>query len=205
VAFPDYSGKPIYRKLIDLRQLSRLGIVLGVLIVFSALSTVLLGFQLANYSPWMPPQNTNSTSIPPPVNPVNRSLALWQGGSYVLAPVSWGLVLGAWLWRGRVRAEWSRLGLTEDLFRLLMKMRGSGTRASIMRALDTPKDRFQLSKDLGLDWTTIDYQVRVLLKYGLVAEDAAYGNVKMYKLTPVGELLLKALREMEKDEGAPTQ
>jgi predicted transcriptional regulator len=92
-----------------------------------------------------------------------------------------------------------------DLFRLLMKMRGSGMRASIMRALDTPKDSYQLSKDLGLDWTTIDYQVRVLLKYGLVAEDAAYGNVKMYKLTPVGELLLKALREMEKNEGTPAE
>ena len=71
-----------------------------------------------------------------------------------------------------------------------------------MRALETPKDRYQLSKDLGLDWTTIDYQVRVLLKYGLVAEDSAYGNVRLYRLTPVGELLLKALRELEKDEGA---
>lgn len=184
--------------------MSKFGVALGVLVVFSAVSTVLLGFQLANFSPWTPPHNTNSTSIPPPVNPVNDSLALWQGGSYVLAPMSWGLVLGAWLWRGRARAEWTRLGLTEDLFRLLTKMRGSGTRTSIMRALETPKDRFQLSKDLGLDWTTIDYQVRVLLKYGLVVEDAVYGNVKMYKLTSVGELLLKALKEMEKAEDAPT-
>jgi predicted transcriptional regulator len=104
-----------------------------------------------------------------------------------------------------VRAEWSRLGLTEDLFILLTKMRGSGTRTSIMRALETPKDRFQLSKDLGLDWTTIDYQIRVLLKYGLVTEDSAYGNVRLYKLTPVGELLLKALRELEKDESSSTR
>lgn len=70
-----------------------------------------------------------------------------------------------------------------------------------MQALETPKDRFQLSKDLGLDWTTVDYQVRVLAKYGLVAEDAAYGSVKLYKLTPIGEVLLNALREMEKREG----
>jgi predicted transcriptional regulator len=77
-------------------------------------------------------------------------------------------------------------------------MRGSGTRTSIMQALETPKDRFQLSKDLGLDWTIVDYQVRVLSKYGLVSEDAAYGNVKLYKLTPIGDVLLKALREMEK-------
>ena len=111
--------------------------------------------------------------------------------------------MGAWLWRGRVKSQWIRLGLTEDLFRLLTKMRGSGTRTSIMEALETPKDRFQLSKSLGLDWTTVDYQVGVLLKYGLVIEESAYGNVKLYKLTPIGEVLLKALKEMEGKEGQP--
>jgi predicted transcriptional regulator len=93
--------------------------------------------------------------------------------------------------------------LTEDLFRLLKKMKGGGTRTSIMRALDTPKDRFQLSKDLGFDWTTIDYQVQVLQKYGLVKEEAAYGNVKLYSLTPVGQVLLNALKETEKREDRP--
>jgi predicted transcriptional regulator len=73
-----------------------------------------------------------------------------------------------------------------------------------MASLETPKDRFQLSKDLNLDWTTVDYQVRVLLKYGLVNEEAAYGNVKLFKLTPIGDILLKAMREMEKDEGKPS-
>lgn len=172
--------------------------LLGVLVLFALFNSTLLAFELGNYHPW-PQANTNSSSFEPPPNAAIASLALLQGGSFILAPVSWGFVLGAWLWRGRVRAEWSRLGLTEDLFRLLTKMRGSGTRTSIMKALETPKDRFQLAKDLGFDWTTIDYQVRVLLKYGLVAVDAAYDNVKLYKLTPVGDVLLKALREMEED------
>lgn len=70
-----------------------------------------------------------------------------------------------------------------------------------MRALETPKDRFQLSKDLGLDWTTVDYQVGVLLKYNLVTENAAYGNVKLFALTPMGEIILKALNEMHSDNG----
>jgi len=72
-----------------------------------------------------------------------------------------------------------------------------------MEALETPKDRFQLSKGLGLDWTTVDYQVGVLLKYGLVIEESAYGNVKLYKLTPIGEVLLKALKEMERNNSPP--
>lgn len=104
------------------------------------------------------------------------------------------------MWRGRVRAEWARLGLTEDLFKLLTRMKGSGTRTSILRALATPKDRFQLAKDLNLDWTTVNYQVRVLSKYGLVTEDVAYGKVRLFKLTPIGDVILKALYEIEQRE-----
>lgn len=167
--------------------------------MFGAFNTILLGFQLVNFSPWTQ-QGTNSSGIGPS-NPVNSSLALLQQGSFVLAPVTWGAVLGAWLWRGRIKADWTRLGLSEDTFRLLTRMRGSGTRTSIMRALETPKDRFQLSKDLGLDWTTVDYQVGVLLKYNLVTENAAYGNVKLFALTPMGENILKALNEMQGDNG----
>ena len=181
--------------------MSRFRVLFAVLFAFALFSTVLLGFELANYHPW-PVGNENGTGYGPSSNPSNSPLALLQGGSYVLAPVSWGFVLGAWLWRGRVKSQWTRLGLTEDLFRLLTKMRGSGTRTSIMEALETPKDRFQLSKGLGLDWTTVNYQVGVLLKYGLVIEESAYGNVKLYKLTPIGEVLLKALKEMERNEGA---
>ncbi len=180
--------------------MSKYKFVLAALSVFALFNTVLLVFELAGYHPWTS-GNTSSYSFNPPPNSALASLASLQGGSYVLAPISWGFVVGAWLWRGRVKSQWSRLGLTEDLFRLLTKMRGSGTRTSIMEALETPKDRFQLSKGLGLDWTTVDYQVGVLLKYGLVIEESAYGNVKLYKLTPIGEVLLKALKEMESKEG----
>ena len=179
--------------------MSKFRVLFAALFAFALFSTVLLGFELVSYHPWAS-GNTNGTAYGQSSNPGTSPLALLQGGSYVLAPLSWGFVLGAWLWRGSVKSQWTRLGLTEDLFRLLTKMRGSGTRTSIMVELETPKDRFQLSKSLGLDWTTIDYQVRVLLKYGLVIEESAYGNVKLYKLTPIGEVLLRALREMERNE-----
>ena len=180
--------------------MSKFRILFAALFAFALFSTVLLGFELASYHPWATGNENGTSGYGPSSNPSSPALALLQGGSYVLAPLSWGFVLGAWLWRGSVKSQWTRLGLTEDLFRLLTKMRGSGTRTSIMEELETPKDRFQLSKSLGLDWTTIDYQVRVLLKYGLVIEESAYGNVKLYKLTPIGEVLLRALREMERSE-----
>ena len=172
----------------------RHNVLLVVLIVLALFTSALLSFELAGYHPWL--NGNENPGEPFGSNLGNSTLASLQAESYLLAPMSWGFVLGAWLWRGRVKSEWTRLGLSEDLFRLLTKMRGSGTRTSIMAALETPKDRFQLSKDLELDWTTVDYQVRVLLKYGLVIEDTAYGNVKLYKLTPVGEVLLKALKEI---------
>lgn len=172
-------------------------IILALLVVLALFNTVLLAFELGNYHPW-----ASSSS---PYGPSEGSFILnqLQTGSLALAPFNWSLFVGAWIWRGRIRFQWTRLGLTEDLFRLLKKMRGSETRTSILLALDTPKDRFQLAKDLGLDWTTVNYQISVLLRYGLVVEDVAYGNVKLYRLTPVGAVLLNAVLEMGKKEGLP--
>jgi len=76
-------------------------------------------------------------------------------------------------------------------------MKGSKTRIGMIRALTVPKDRYQLANELGLDWTTVDYHIRVLLENGLVHEQTAYGNVKMYELTPIGSTLLKVLDETD--------
>lgn len=96
-----------------------------------------------------------------------------------------------------MKSNWIRLGLTKDTFNLLIKMRGSKTRIGMIRALTVPKDRYQLAKELGLDWTTVDYHIRVLLENGLVHEQSAYGNVKMYELTSIGSTLLKVLDETD--------
>lgn len=78
-------------------------------------------------------------------------------------------------------------------------MKGSKARSMILTALRTPKDRFQLAKVLSLDWSTIDYHIRVLCKHGLIGEKNAYGNVKLYELTPSGVSLLKVLEELNRE------
>jgi predicted transcriptional regulator len=169
-----------------------------VLLTFAILNTSLLGLSLLRVSPWTPPPAGNSTSFPQSPSLVTLPLIVLQNNSIALFPISWGAVVGAWIWRGRAKSDWSRRGLDQGLFKLLLQMKGGETRTTILKALLTPKDRFQLARDLELDWTTIDYHIQVLLKYGLVREKTAYGNVKLYELTPTGDTLLNALEEMSR-------
>ena len=105
--------------------------------------------------------------------------------------------MGAFVWRGSARATWKKSGLEQDVFKLIMNMKGSKNRIQLLRNLSAPKDRMQLAKELSLDWATVDYHVGVLLKYGLISEKAVYGQVKVFELTDVGSTLLKVLEEME--------
>jgi DNA-binding transcriptional ArsR family regulator len=114
----------------------------------------------------------------------------------VLAPLSWIAVVGAWRWRGRNRAKWTASGLSEDLFRSLIRMKGGKTRVLLMGNLAAPKDRFRLAQELKLDWKTVDYEIKVLLRHGLIAEHLAYGDVRLYKTTPIGSLVLKLVKEL---------
>jgi DNA-binding transcriptional ArsR family regulator len=178
--------------------LFRYNLVVGILLGFAILNTILLGLQLVSITPWTPPVSSgNSTVItqrsPPPVA---LPLILLQSHSLLLAPISWGAVVGVWIWRGRIKSRWTRLGLDQGLFRLLLQMKGSATRTTILKSLLTPKDRLQLAKDLDLDWTTIDYHIQVLLKHGLIEENTAYGNVRLYELTKTGSDLLSVLEEI---------
>lgn len=113
--------------------------------------------------------------------------------SPVLAPIGWVLFAGVWVWRGRVKSQWERLGFDSDTFRLFMKMRGGPTRAKLLSALDKPKDRFRLATDLGMDWRAVDQQMVVLGRHGLVIDRVAYGKVRMYELTASGRRLLELL------------
>ncbi len=178
---------------------SKYSIVLYLVLAFAILNTLLLGLQLLGHPVAGPPNNANSTGATPiSPSPVSLPLVVLQAHSIALVPISWAAVVGAWIWRGRAKSNWSRRGLDQGLFKLLLQMKGGETRTTILKSLLTPKDRFQLARDLELDWTTIDYHVQVLLKYGLVQEKTAYGNVKLYELTPVGNILLNALEEMSR-------
>ena len=103
------------------------------------------------------------------------------------------------VWRGKVRSRWESLGFDSAVFELFTRMKGAKTRLSLLDALSVPKDRMRLARELGVDWRAIDYHIYRLSKCGLVQEDRAFGNVKLYGLTTSGETLLRLLREFECD------
>jgi len=114
-----------------------------------------------------------------------------------LSTTSWAMVGGLWIWRGRVRSRWESMGFDSQMFQLFMRMRRARTRSNLLHALSSPKDRLQLAHELGLDWSAVDYHVVLLNKHGLVKEDFAFGRVRMYRLTNLGESLLRLLGEFD--------
>ncbi|MCS7139023.1 MAG: hypothetical protein NZ873_03115 [Crenarchaeota archaeon] len=84
-------------------------------------------------------------------------------------------------------------------FRIIHEYEGRGTRLNLLRSLSSPKDRAQLANELGLDWKTIDRQIQILNKYGFVREQATYGRIKVYELTPLGLILLRLIHDLEED------
>jgi hypothetical protein len=128
-----------------------------------------------------------------------------QATSIFLAPVTWVLIGGMWVWRGRVRARYSEMGFGSDVFELFMKMKGGATRIKVLNMLTTPKDRLQLAQEMGVDWKTVDRHVEILNKYGFVSEHAAYGTVRLYEVTPLGRMLLNLFDDLEKTDGPIAQ
>ena len=97
-----------------------------------------------------------------------------------------------------MKSRWEGLGFDSGIFDLFIKMKGAKTRLNLLDALSRPKDRLQLAQELGLDWKAVDYHIVLLNRYGLVHEDHAFGNVRMYRLTKQGEVLLQLLKEFNK-------
>lgn len=154
------------------------------------------------------PTSTSSTTSTTNGNGLNGQfsslergpLAAVQSASLYLAPMSWTLVAGAWFWRGRVRTKWRERGFDSDVFELFMKMKGGATRIKLLNSLGSPKDRLQLAHEMKLDWKAIDRHVQILSKYGFVSEQAAYGSVRLYQVTPMGKMVLDLFNELEQAE-----
>jgi DNA-binding transcriptional ArsR family regulator len=100
------------------------------------------------------------------------------------------------MWRGRLKSRWEELGFDSDVFQLFVKMKGGRTKLKVMNALGKPKDRYQLAKELGLDWRAVDQHLVALARCGLVSNDVVYGKVRMYALTSSGTRLLRLLEDM---------
>lgn len=124
-----------------------------------------------------------------------------QSVSILLAPVAWVVLGGAWMWRGRVRSRYTEMGFGSDVFELFMKMKGGATRIKVLNTLSTPKDRLQLAEELGVDWKTVDRHVQILNKYGFVKEQASFGTVRLYEVTPTGKMLLNLFHDLEGSDG----
>jgi len=196
--------------------MSRTSFLLAVVIAAAIINTVFLGVHLAVH-PAPPPAaspnlQTGITSLGTAVaglnintqtgmstSPAQSAFQFLLGNSPALSTASWALVGGVWIWRGRMKSRWESLGFDSGIFDLFIKMKGAKTRMNLLASLPRPKDRLQLAQELGLDWKAVDYHIVLLNRYGLVHEDQAFGNVRMYTLTRQGEILLQLLKEFNKE------
>jgi hypothetical protein len=118
--------------------------------------------------------------------------AIYGSSPYIL-PITWGAVAGTLIWRGRVRSAWSRQGYDYEMFRLVAKMRGGPTRVKLLNLIDTPKNKLQLAKELGVDWKTIDNHIATLTQNKLAEEKGIVGTARYYVITENGRRVLSLL------------
>lgn len=124
-----------------------------------------------------------------------------QDASPIILPITWGAVVGTLIWRGKVRSQWRKQGYDYDTFRLVAKMRGSGTRIELLNAItETPKNKLQLAKELGVDWKTVDNHIEMLLKNRLVEEKMSIGTSRYYGATRDAGRILSLLSDASPED-----
>ena len=185
-------------------MMTRSKLLLCVAVIFAVSSTVLLGVHLTST---LSPNTTNfgsstgtytgnvTAGLSSSSVPAQSTFRNLLDNSPVMSISGWAMVGGAWIWRGKTKSRWESLGFDSAVFNLFMKMKGAKTRLNLLDALSLPKDRMQLAQELDIDWKAVDYQITLLSKYGLVYEEQAFGKVKMYRLTTLGESLFKLIKE----------
>jgi hypothetical protein len=99
------------------------------------------------------------------------------------------------IWRGLIKSKWTENGLCCGVFDLLIKMKGGRTRTALLRSLSEPRNKLQLSHELGIDWKAVDGHISKLLEYSLVAEVAMVGTCKVYTITQKGSRALEIIEE----------
>ncbi len=104
------------------------------------------------------------------------------------------------IWRGLTRSRWTENGLCCGVFELLVKMKGGRTRTMILRSLLEPKNKLQLSHELGIDWKAVDGHMAKLLQYALAVEVMAVGTCRVYAITQKGRRALELVEENQWQE-----
>jgi predicted transcriptional regulator len=78
-----------------------------------------------------------------------------------------------------------------DFSVLLDSSRGADSRKKVLESLFwSAKNCSQISKEIGLNWRTVNRHLELLVKEGLV-KSVSIGCRKFYKLTPRGEESIK--------------
>lgn len=88
-------------------------------------------------------------------------------------------------------------GFGGDVYDLMIRMRGRGSRLALLKSLEKPRHRQELAELTGIDWKEVDREISVLEKYGLVKMYAQSGSVKMYQVTEQGRLLMKMIADLQ--------
>lgn len=117
--------------------------------------------------------------------------------SLVILPITWGAVVGALIWRGRIRSQWSKEGYDYDTFKIVARMRGSSTRIKLLNVIiSEEKNKHQIAKEIGIDWKTVDNHVKMLMQNRLIEEKLVDAS-KYYTITPNGRKVLALLSDGE--------
>lgn len=101
------------------------------------------------------------------------------------------------IWRGATRAKWTENGLCCGVFELLIRMKGGATRMMLLKSLAEPKNKLQLSHELGIDWKAVDGHIAKLLQFSLVQEILTVGTSKVYSITQKGRRALELVDRWE--------
>lgn len=95
------------------------------------------------------------------------------------------------IWRGMIKARWIESGLCCGVFELLVRMKGGRTRTMLLRSLLEPRNKLQLSHELGIDWKAVDGHIAKLLHYSLVTVVVTVGTCRVYAITQKGRQALE--------------
>jgi DNA-binding MarR family transcriptional regulator len=129
-------------------------------------------------------------------------MPVYYSSPYLL-PISWGIFIGALIWRGKIRAAWCKQGYDYDTFRLVARMKGSPVRVKLLNLLGSSKNRLQLANELQVDWRTIDNHIQSLTRISLIEETVSVGTTKYYHLTEHGRRVLSLLEENKESFESP--
>lgn len=100
-------------------------------------------------------------------------------------------------WRGETRSKWIESGLCCGVFELLVKMKGGATRIALLKSLQVPKNKLQLSHELDIDWKAVDGHIAKLRQFNLVEETLTVGTCRIYSITQKGRRALELVDRWE--------